>query len=225
MFTSILDNTNNSASFTTMMICLAAALVLGLVVSTVYTMGSKRYTKNFAVTLVLLPALVAAIIFMTNGSLGSAVAVAGAFSLVRFRSAPGTSKEILAIFFVMSIGLACGMGEITFAAVFTIIISGCFTLLMKSGFGGSGADERSLKVTIPEDLDYTDIFADIFEKYTEKNELEKVKTIGLGSMYELDYVVTMKNEKEQKAMIDEIRTRNGNLSIVFGRVAENSQAL
>lgn len=106
--------------------------------------------------------MVATVIFMTNGSLGSAVAVAGAFSLVRFRSVPGTSREILSIFFAMTIGLACGMGQIAFAAVFTVLLSGCFVLLMKSSYAGKGSGERSLRVTIPENLDYTEIFDDIF---------------------------------------------------------------
>ena len=225
MFTSIISNSSDSITFTTAMICLAAALVLGLVFSAVYMHCSERFTKNFVVTLALLPAMVATVIFMTNGSLGSAVAVAGAFSLVRFRSVPGTSREILSIFFAMTIGLACGMGQLAFAAVFTVLLSGCFVLLMKFSYAGKGSGERSLRVTIPENLDYTEIFDDIFVKYTTGSRLERVRTVGLGSMYELSYMITMKNENDQKAMLDEIRARNGNLSVVYGRVAENAQEL
>ncbi|HCG59591.1 MAG TPA: DUF4956 domain-containing protein, partial [Lachnospiraceae bacterium] len=135
------------------------------------------------------------------------------------------SREILSIFFAMTIGLACGMGQLAFAAVFTVLLSGCFVLLMKSSYAGKGSGERSLRVTIPENLDYTEIFDDIFIKYTAGSRLERVKTVGLGSMYELSYMITMKNEKDQKAMLDEIRARNGNLSVVYGRVAENVQEL
>ena len=117
------------------------------------------------------------------------------------------------------------MGQLAFAAVFTVLLSGCFVLLMKSSYAGKGNGERSLRVTIPENLDYTEIFDDIFIKYTTGSRLERVKTVGLGSMYELSYMITMKNEKDQKAMLDEIRARNGNLSVVYGRVAENVQEL
>ena len=192
MFTSIISNSSDSITFTTAMICLAAALVLGLVFSAVYMYCSERFTKNFVVTLALLPAMVA---------------------------------TILSIFFAMTIGLACGMGQLAFAAVFTVLLSGCFVLLMKSSYAGKGNGERSLRVTIPENLDYTEIFDDIFIKYTTGSRLERVKTVGLGSMYELSYMITMKNEKDQKAMLDEIRARNGNLSVVYGRVAENVQEL
>ena len=156
----------------------------------------------------------------TSGSLGSAVAVVGAFSLVRFRSAPGTSKEILSIFFSMAIGLACSMGQIAFAVLITLIVSAVFLLLMKSPFGETHTAEKHLKVTIPEDLDYTEIFDDIFKKYVKKAELMKVKTVNLGSMYELDYDIVLEDSRREKQMIDEIRVRNGNLSIVCGRRAE-----
>jgi hypothetical protein len=125
----------------------------------------------------------------------------------------------------MTIGLACGMGQLAFAAVFTVLLSGCFVLLMKFSYAGKGSGERSLRVTIPENLDYTEIFDDIFVKYTTGSRLERVRTVGLGSMYELSYMITMKNENDQKAMLDEIRARNGNLSVVYGRVAENVQEL
>ncbi len=225
MFTSILEETGNSVTLTSTLICMVVALVLGFVVAAVYMNSSDRYTKNFVVTLALLPALVATVIFMTNGSLGSAVAVAGAFSLVRFRSVPGTSREILAIFFSMTIGLACGMGQVAFAAIFTVVIAMCFAVLMKSAFAERHSGARALKVTIPENLDYMDVFDDIFEKYTKSVQLDRVKTVGLGSMYELSYQLSMKNENDQKSMLDEIRTRNGNLSIVFGRAADNGQEL
>ena len=204
MFTSILDVSTGTLSLTSVLTCIGSALLLGLVVALVYRICGEHYSKGFLVTMALLPVLVQTIIIMTSGSLGSAVAVVGAFSLVRFRSAPGTSKEILSIFFSMAIGLACGMGQIAFAVLITLIVSAVFLLLMKSPFGETHTAEKHLKVTIPEDLDY----------------IMKVKTVNLGSMYELDYDIVLEDSRREKQMIDEIRVRNGNLSIVCGRRAE-----
>lgn len=221
MFSSIIDSTTSSLTVQSVLICIAAALILGIVIAFVYMKScTEHYTKSFVITLALLPVLVETIILMTSGSLGTAVAVAGAFSLVRFRSAPGTSREILSIFFAMAVGLACGMGEIAYAVLFTAIVACVFFILMKSSFGGSPEEDKDLKITIPEDLDYTEIFDDLFEKYTSKHTLEKVKTVNLGSMYELDYSIRLKNPKEEKQMIDEIRMRNGNLTVSCGRHAE-----
>ena len=220
MFTSILDVSTGTLSLTSVLTCIGSALLLGLVVALVYRICGEHYSEGFLVTLALLPVLVQTIIIMTSGSLGSAVAVVGAFSLVRFRSAPGTSKEILSIFFSMAIGLACGMGQIAFAVLITLIVSAVFLLLMKSPFGETHTAEKHLKVTIPEDLDYTEIFDAIFKKYVKKAELMKVKTVNLGSMYELDYDIVLEDSHREKQMIDEIRVRNGNLSIVCGRRAE-----
>jgi hypothetical protein len=187
--------------------------------------SSEKYTKNFVVTMALLPVLVMAVILMTSGSLGTAVAVLGTFSLVRFRSVPGTSKEITGIFFAMAVGLACGMGQILFAAIITVVISLIFVILNKTKFGEKNDGEKHLKITIPENLDYTGLFNDIFEKYTSTAKLDKAKTVNLGSMYELDYSIALKNPQLEKAMIDEIRTRNGNLSISCSRISENSLEL
>ena len=204
------------------LICIAAALVLGIVVAFVYMKSSTdRYSKSFVVTLALLPALVQVVILMTSGNLGSAVAVLGTFSLVRFRSVPGTSKEILGIFFAMAIGLACGMGQILFAVIITVIIACVFMILNRTKFGEKKGLDKHLKITIPENLDYTELFDDLFAKYTSRAELEKVKTVNLGSMYELDYDISLKDAKQEKQMIDELRVRNGNLSIVCGRHVEN----
>lgn len=224
MFVSILDTTSGTISLESAALCAAAALICGLIAAFIYTIGSERYTKNFVVTLALLPLLVEAVILMTSGNLGTAVAVAGAFSLVRFRSVPGTSKEIVAVFFAMAIGLACGMGQVLFAGLFTLLVSLMMLVLQKMNFGSAGAG-KLLKVTIPEDLDYTEIFDDIFRKYTVKSDLLRVRTVNLGSMYELDYDIILKNDKDEKNMIDDIRIRNGNLTIVCGRHAEKSEQL
>ena len=225
MFQSILTFEEGTLSVQSALMCVAAALVLGLVIAFMYTKTADRYTKGFVVTVALLPALVEMIILMTSGNLGTAVAIVGAFSLVRFRSVPGTSKEILSIFFAMAVGLACGMGQIVFAAIFTLIIVIAFFLLMTSPLGNRDKAQKQLKVTIPEDLDYTGIFDDIFQKYTTKATLTKVRTVNLGSMYELDYDIILRDEKQEKAMIDEIRVRNGNLSIICGRIADPVEAL
>jgi len=225
MFTSILDTASGTLSLTSAAYCIGAALVLGIIISLVYMYSSEKYTKNFVVTMALLPVLVMAVILMTSGSLGTAVAVLGTFSLVRFRSVPGTSKEITGIFFAMAVGLACGMGQVLFAAIITVVISLIFVILNKTKFGEKNDGEKHLKITIPENLDYTGLFNDIFEKYTSSAKLDKAKTVNLGSMYELDYSIALKNPQQEKAMIDEIRTRNGNLSISCSRISENSLEL
>lgn len=226
MFTSIIDPEAGSLTIEGILICMGIAILLGIVIALVYMKGcTEHYTKSFVVTLALLPVLVGAVILMTSGSLGTAVAVAGAFSLVRFRSAPGTSREILSIFFAMAVGLACGMGEVAFAVLLTAVVAVVFFLLMRSPFGGSVSEDKDLRITIPENLDYTEIFDDLFEKYTTRCRLDKVKTVNLGSMYELQYSVTLKDAKEEKNMIDEIRTRNGNLTVICGRHRENAAEL
>ncbi len=198
------------------MICTVAALVLGLVIAVTY-MYTSRASKNFVITLVLLPVLVQIVIMMVNGSLGTGIAIMGAFSLVRFRSVPGSSKEIANVFFAMAIGLATAMGYIGFAGVMTVIICLVFIILTKTNFGDREVNEKNLKITIPENLDYEEIFDDVFEEYTKKSVLEKVKTTNLGSMYELTYIIEMKETDSVKNMIDEIRCRNGNLTIVCSR--------
>ncbi len=203
---------------TTALICSAVSLVLGIVISVFY-MIKNTYTKSFVVTLVILPMIVQVIIMMVNGNLGTGVAIMGAFSLIRFRSAPGSSKEIAAVFLSMAIGLATGMGYITFAAIMAILISAIMLLLNISKFGDNSVSTvHQLKITVPEQLDYDTAFEPLLKKYTKKYTLEKVKTTNMGSLFELTYIITMKNNKEQKAMIDDIRCRNGNLNIACGRV-------
>lgn len=220
MFTSLLDSTAGTLTVSAALICLGAALLFGLVIAGVYMFSTKQYTKNFIVTLALLPVLVEVVILMTGGSLGTAVAVLGTFSLIRFRSAPGTSIEITGIFFAMAVGLACGMGQVAFAALVTVIVACLFVLLNRTRFGERRSDQKTLKITIPEDLDYTGVFDDIFERYTLSHKLEKVKTVNLGSLFELDYTIMLRDESQEKIMLDEIRIRNGNLTIVCARQAQ-----
>ena len=200
------------------LLCLGVSLLLGLIMTLVY-MWKNEYTKSFLVTLALLPAVVCVVIMMVNGNIGAGVAVAGAFSLVRFRSAPGSAKEIVTIFLAMGAGLIAGMGYLGFAALFTVIMCAMFFIynLVTSRSTKSEVANKTVKITIPEDLDYTSAFDDIFAEYTKKNELIKVKTTNMGSMFRLTYNVTLKDASREKQMIDRIRERNGNLEIMVSR--------
>lgn len=216
MFASILSTTGGSLTVSAAVICTVASIILGLGISLMY-MKQGKCSKNFAISLVVLPVLIQVVIMMVNGNLGTGVAVMGAFSLVRFRSVPGSSKEICAVFFAMAIGLATGMGFIAFAVMITVIVGALFLILTKTSFGEQKQGAKELKVTIPETLDYTEVFDDLFAKYTTEASLESVKTTNLGSMFELRYSINLKDEKEEKALIDEMRCRNGNLTIMCSR--------
>ena len=214
MLESIFQPTMTVGSF---LICTAASVVLGLL-SALVCRYKNRTSQSFLITIAVLPAIVQTVIILVNGNIGAGVAVAGAFSLVRFRSAQGSAREITAIFMVMAIGIATGMGYVVLAFILFIVVA-LFQLAMVSfNFGGPDDSERTLKITIPEDLDYEGIFDDIFAEYTKSAKLESVKTTNLGTLYELKYAVTLKHDTVPKAFIDEIRTRNGNLNIVCGRV-------
>lgn len=176
-------------------------------------------------TLAILPAVVQAVIMLVNGNLGTGVAVMGAFGLVRFRSAPGNAREIGSVFLAMAIGLATGMGYLGIAVLLLLIIGAAILILIGIPFGSQSFSQKELKVTIPENLDYAGIFDDLFEKYTKSAELMKVRTTNMGSLYELCYRIELKKEEEEKAMLDDIRCRNGNLTIVCGRIAENREEL
>ncbi len=205
---------------------MAAALVLGAVQALVYRLNN-RCTKSFAVTLATLPAVVSVVILMVNGSVGAGVAVAGTFSLVRFRSAPGTGKEIAAVFISMAIGLACGMGCVGYAALFTLILCLADTFYSRSSFGeeAGGSRRKSLQVTIPEDLEYNEIFDDLFREYTTEAKLTRVKTTNLGSLNKLSYDITLRAPGTEKALIDAIRCRNGNLEISLAEQSTEANEL
>lgn len=224
MFTSILDTASGTLAASNALICLIISLLSGLAISLTY-MTNKNFSKNFVITLAIMPALVQIVIMLVNGNLGTGVAVMGAFGLVRFRSVPGSSKEISFIFFAMAVGIATGVGYITFAIVVTIIICLVFLLLTKSSFGEGKTCDRKLKITIPENLDFTHVFDDLFEKYTTTAFLEKVKTTNLGSMFELHYNITIKNPDEEKDFIDSLRCRNGNLTIILSRTPNQVEEL
>lgn len=205
-------------SVTDFILCLVFSLVLGLIMSFAY-MYRTRYTKSFVITLALLPAVVCIIIMLVNGNVGTGVAVAGAFSLVRFRSVPGTAKEICTLFLAMGAGLIAGMGYLGFAALFTILMCAMFVLYNRLDFGAkkNAAIYKTFTITIPEDLDYSNVFDDIFEEYTICHELARVKTTNMGSMFRLTYNVTLRDAAKEKEVIDQIRCRNGNLEITVSK--------
>ena len=203
-------------TLTSFLICTGVSLLLG--VGTALVAGYRsRSTQSLAVTLAILPAVVQAVIMLVNGSIGAGIAVAGAFSLVRFRSAPGTAREIAAIFLAMAIGLATGMGYVGLAALLFLILAGAMLALTALRFGQKEDAGRILKITIPEDLDYDGLFDDLFERYTTAHTLEKVKTTNMGTLYEQRYRITLRNEPVPKVNLDDLRCRNGTLNITCCR--------
>lgn len=213
MLDSIISST---LTFPVFLICTAVSLVLGAATAAV-SMFRSRCSRSFAVSLAILPAVVQLVIMLVNGNVGAGVAVAGAFGLVRFRSAQGTAKEITAVFLAMAIGLATGMGYIFVATVFFVIIAGVILMLNAVNFGQKRSQERILRITIPENLDYDGLFDDIFGKYLKKCALDRVKTSNMGTLYELQYRVTFSGQMLPKAFFDDLRCRNGNLNIVLDR--------
>jgi hypothetical protein len=205
-------------SVTDFLLCLGASLVIGILMAFAY-MYRTRYTKSFVVTLALLPAVVCVVIMMVNGNVGTGVAVAGAFSLVRFRSVPGTAKEICTLFLAMGAGLIAGMGYLGFALLFTAVMCVMFVLYNRLDFGTkkNSATFKTLTITIPEDLDYSGIFDDIFAEFTTSNDLVRVKSTNMGSMFKLTYNVMLRDITREKEMIDKIRCRNGNLEIAVSK--------
>lgn len=219
IFRGIFDTDMKSViALTDFLICVGSALLIGMILAGSY-MWKTRYTKSFVATLAMLPAIVCVVIMMVNGNVGAGVAVAGAFSLVRFRSVPGSAKEIGAIFLAMGTGLVVGMGYIGYAFLIAVIFGGMTVLYNQLDFGaGKGmALYKTLHITIPEDLDYTEVFDEVLKKYTEKCELVQVKTTNMGSLFRLTYHLKLKKINEEKNMIDELRCRNGNLEITVSR--------
>lgn len=200
------------------LLCVGVALVIGVILAAVYSY-KNRYTKSFLVTLAILPAIVCVVIMMVNGNVGAGVAVAGAFSLVRFRSVPGTAKEIGAIFLAMAAGLIAGMGYLGYAVLFTVVLCGCMLLYNKLSFGSreNVPETKVLHITIPEDLDYTGVFDEVLEKYTSSHELVQVKTTNMGSLFRLTYELVLSSADVEKELIDKLRCRNGNLEISVSR--------
>ncbi len=224
VFQSVFDNAD-SITVWNFLICLAAALLLGVFLAFAYAFRG-RATKSFVITLTLLPSAVSMVVMLVNGNLGAGVAVAGAFSLIRFRSSPGTAREIVSIFLTMCVGLAIGMGFIGYAALFAVIMGLILLILNLMGVWDKRfSKEKILRVTIPEDLNYTEIFEDIFQEYTSKHETISVKTTNMGSMFKLTYQIMLKDQSREKQFIDDLRCRNGNLEISITDKGESNEQL
>lgn len=226
LFSGVYNGSTASITVSVFLILIGSALVLGAVQALVY-LKSSNCSKSFAVSLAMLPAVVSTVIMMVNGSIGAGVAVAGTFSLVRFRSAPGTAKEIAAVFISMAIGLACGMGCPGLAALFTVIMCLVDLLYAKLGFGEKKDMElkKTLHVTVPENLEYANMFDDLFEQYTTASEMLRVKTTNLGSLNRLTYNITLRKSGTEKQLIDAIRCRNGNLEVSLSTQSKESAEL
>ena len=223
MLQSILEGVSQSAASVTtaeFFWCTAASLVLGVLAALLFMFRNEEYSPSLAVTLV-----VQVVILLVNGNLGAGVAVMGAFSLVRFRSAAGSAREIAAIFLAMAIGLCTGMGYIGIAAILLAVYAAASLTLNAMRFGEKRRPAQILRITIPESLDYDGVFDEALETYTKKHELSRVRTVNMGALYELEYRVTLKDEAQQKAFLDELRCRNGNLRISLGRPVSSKDEL
>ena len=224
MFSSIIDQevglTGESAA-----ICLVTAVLLGLVAAALYRLNNPRVSKNLMVTLVVLPILVQAVIIMVSGSIGAGIAVMGAFNLVRFRSAPGTSRELCYVFLAMGIGLATGMGYIGFAVMITLAAGLILAVLGFIPAFGMAKSAKLVRVVIPEDMDYTNCFKDIFDEYTSSHRLMQAKTVSMGTLYELRFEVQLKNADKEKEFLDKLRVRNGNLTVACSVLVDNHEEM
>lgn len=201
-----------------------ASVILGILIAKVH-MYKNTYTKNFVITLALLPLIIQIVITLVNGNVGTGVAVMGAFSLVRFRSVPGGAKEIGSIFLAMATGLATGMGYVVLAALFLILYGLLSRIYFSSSFGEPTNSMRFLKITIPESLDYLEVFDDLLNHYTKSFDLMTVRTTNMGSLYQLYYQILLKDPAKEKEMMDQLRCRNGNLDITSGRLSSEKAEL
>jgi hypothetical protein len=232
MFETIFNNnavpvTDVSMDIKSTLICIIASLLLGLVVSLVYILITthKDRSPNFILSLVILPALVSVVILLVGSNVARAFSIAGVFTLIRYRSLPGDSKDISLVFLSMAIGLTTGLGYITFAAIITIIFCLVILLIKKTNFGFTRQVEKRLKVVIPEDMNFQTAFDDIFDKYLKRSEIQRVKTTNLGTLYEITYHIIMKDNVSEKEFLDELRCRNGNLTIQLGMMEQQVQQL
>ena len=226
LFEGIFDSAAVKVSVTDFLLCIGISLLMGLFIAFIY-MYRSHYTRSFIVTMALLPAVVCVVIMMVNGNLGAGVAVAGVFNLVRFRSVPGTAKEIGTVFLAMGAGLIAGMGYLGYAVLFTLVLGLAMLLFNVLGLGYSRKPslEKTLRITIPEDLNYTDVFTDLMEQYTTRYEMVTMKTTNLGSMFKLTYNISLKDASQEKEFIDKLRCRNGNLEIRISKLENNINEL
>ena len=222
MFNSIFQSISSTAasnpiSLTDAVLTILISFILGAAISITYMKTSNKggYSQNFSLTLVIIPTVIAIIVLLIGSNIARAFSLAGAFSIIKFRSAPGDPKDIAFVLFTMAAGLACGVGAYGYAGFFTIFLCALMYILSYINFGARKVSHKLLKITIPEDLDYEGAFDDIFVSYTTRHELIKVKTTDLGSLFQLVFTVTMDNSKSQKEFLDALRCRNGNLNIML----------
>ncbi|MBE6123326.1 MAG: DUF4956 domain-containing protein [Solobacterium sp.] len=215
MFNSVLTQTASYLSIQQVLVCTAASVICGLIIACTYRM-TDHPSRNFLISAAILPAIVEMVILMVNGNLGAGVAVAGTFSLVRFRSLPGKASDIVMIFLAMAAGLMTGMGYAVLAAAMTVLLCAVWYVISRMPLLDEDQKFRNVRIMVPEDLDYTEAFDDILEQFTSKHKLVSSKTVNLGTMYALTYELRLKDEKDEKKLIDALRTRNGNLSIICG---------
>lgn len=224
MFSSIIDSTTGLTG-ESVLFCTLTSAVLGLLAAVLYRLNNQRPSRNLMVTLVVMPVLVQSVIMLVSGSVGAGLAVVGAFNLVRFRSAPGTSREICYVFYAMAIGLATGMGYIGYAVIIGISVGAILAVLGFIPAFGILKTAKAVRIVIPEDMDYTDCFKDLFKEYLSSYRLIMSKTVNMGTLYELRYEVVMKNNDKEKEFLDKIRERNGNLTVSCSVLAENREEM
>lgn len=214
-----------TGSFTVMQfsIAIVVSMMLGFLVSLFY-MYKNTHTKSLALTLVLIPAIESVVIMMVNGNLGAGIAVAGSFSLIRFRSVKGSARELTCIFLSMAIGIICGTGYVVVAALFTVILLAVSFILTTLNFGNNEND-KYLNIVVPESLNYDEAFNEVLKKYTKEYELLNVKTINLGSLFRVEYRISLKKNTSIKNMIDEIRVLNSNLEVSCGMICGEREEL
>ena len=223
MFNSIFDTNTAGMEITTALIAAGAAILMGLVLAIVHKLTTRNTTKGFLVTLTVLPVLVMAVMVMINGNLGTSIAILGAFSLIRFRSMRGNARNLLSIFFAMMIGLSCGMGHVLFGAVMTVIGVVAIAFFAMTPILEPSRKEKILKIVVPEDMDYTEIFDDVFSKYLSRADLITAKTVNMGSLYDLTYSVRVKSGAKEKEMLDEIRVKNCNLKVSLSQPVQEEE--
>lgn len=214
----------NVPTFPKLMLCLVLAMVYGTAISLLH-IRFHRASKGMALALVFIPFAVASIAFLVNSNLGMGVAVLGTFSLVRFRSAQGSASEITALLMATAIGLSCGGGFVFIGALLTVLFCLVLLVLYLTGFAQKSTSRHDLRILLPESLNFTGLFDDLFETYTTSHVLTRVKTTAMGSMYELTYSVTLKQQGQEKAFMDEIRVRNSNLTVTLTSPLRNPEEL
>ncbi|WP_337100627.1 DUF4956 domain-containing protein [Paenibacillus sp. YIM B09110] len=208
-------STATELTLTDALLTIFISIVLGTMISVTYMKTQTGYTQNFALTLIVLPIIVAIIILLIGSNIARAFSLAGAFSIIRFRSAPGDPKDIAFVLFTMAAGLACGVGSFAYAVLFTVVMCVLMFVLKAVKFGAKKSSQKLLKVTIPEDLGYEEAFEELFHMFDIPYELRKVRTTELGSLYELVYAVTIDHLMNQKEFLDAVRSRNGNLDVTL----------